>query len=399
MTMWWAGPTVTNLLAALGADVLKVESCRRCDPNRLLHQGPPKDGADVKWWELSPLFAQGNNNKRDVAIELDTPAGMAALERLIASADLLVENFSPRVLDNFGLTPERLLELNPELVAVRMPAFGLDGPLRNSTGFAATMEAMSGIAVRTGFAEDAPVPPMGVCDPLAGVHATVATLIGLFESRRAGHGNVVEATMVEAALNVTVEALLHYDATGEVLGRIGNRDLVMAPQGIYQCVGDDVWVAVTVDDDRCWQALCRVAGWVDWEHDPDFATNAGRRERHDLIDDELTRWFADKDAETAVELLVSHGVPAAEAVIPRDAYFNPQLRHRGFHPTIHRPVSGDKVITYEVPFRMDGVADWIRSPTPTLGQHNAEILREVGYTDAEIAELAASKVIGEELVQ
>ena len=391
LTMWWAGPSNPHVLAALGADVIKVESCSHCDPSRLINPHPP---TEEQWWEHGPVFHTVATNRRGITIELGDPRGIAVLERLLADADILVENYTPRVMENFGLTWERLHAINPKLLVVRMPAFGLDGPWRDRTGFAQTMEAISGIAFRTGEPDRPPVLPLGVCDPMGGVHAAFGTLAALVQRARDGAGRLVEATMVEAALNVAVEALLHHDATGEVLTRMGNRDVTVAPQGIYQCAGDDAWVAVTVKDDAQWSALVALLdepGLATTE----LATAAGRRAAHDRIDAHLSEWFARKEPGKIVELLVERDIPAAEVVLARDAYFNPQLQHRGFFETEQHPITGTHVLGFTVPFRMTGVDTWIRRTSPTLGQHNGEVLAELGYSEAEITELRAAGVIGD----
>jgi crotonobetainyl-CoA:carnitine CoA-transferase CaiB-like acyl-CoA transferase len=391
--MWWAGPSNPHVLAALGADVVKVESCEHCDPSRLIGTRPTVE----RWWEYGPLFHTINVNRRGITLDLNHPDGKAALFRLAARADLIMENYTPRVMGNFGLTPEVLLEANPRLLVIRMPAFGLDGPWRDRTGFAQTMEAISGIAGCTGLPDNPPILPLGVCDPMGGVHAAFGALVSLFQRERDGKGRVVECTMVEAALNVGVETLLHYDATGEVLTRNGNRDLQHAPQGIYRCLGEDGWVAVTVQSDEQWAALGRLLDDPSWMAAPALATAAGRLAAHDAIDEWLDKWFVQQEAAKVVELLVERGIPAAEVIVPRDAYFNPQLRHRRLYETEHHPVSGHHVLGFTVPFRMTGVESWIRRASPTLGQHNDEVLREAGYTAIQIGELRANGVIGDRL--
>ena len=219
-TAWWAGPAATHALALLGADVIKVESVTRPDPMRYTGAKPPSvDG----WWEWGPMFHAANAGKRGVTLDLGRPEGVEVFERLVATADLLVENYTPRVMDQFGLGWDRLREVNPELIMVRMPAFGLTGPWRDNTGFAQTMESISGMAWLTGFADGPPVLVRGACDPLAGMHAVIAALLALGHRDRHGGGHLVESVMVEAALNAAAEQVIEHSATGSVLGRQGNR--------------------------------------------------------------------------------------------------------------------------------------------------------------------------------
>ena len=251
-TAFWAGPFVTHYLAALGADVIKVESIQRPDAMRFQSvKQPTTDG----WWEWSALYLGMNLNKRGITLDLTRPEGVALVERLCGWADAAVENFSPRVLDGLGLGWDELSRVNPRLVMVRMPAFGLDGPWRDRVGFAQTMEQVSGMAWLTGFADGAPVIPRGACDPLAGLHALAALLTALEHRRRTGRGQLVEATMVEAALNAASELVLEHGAYGASLARDGNSGPVGAPQNLYACRGKDVWLALSVTSDAEWASV------------------------------------------------------------------------------------------------------------------------------------------------
>lgn len=390
-TAWWAGPSATNALAALGADVIKVESTKRPD---LMRYGTTRGPNVDQWWEWGALFHAANTGKRGVTIDLTQPAGIEVFERLVATADVLVENYTPRVMDQFGLTWEHLHDLHPSLIMVRMPAFGLDGPWRDRTGFAQTMECVSGMAWLTGFADGPPVLVRGACDPLAGMHAVFATLLALAQRDRDGQGRHVESVMVEATLNAAAEQLLEWSADGELLTRNGNRGPTAAPQNVYRCAGTDEWVAVAVETDEQWHALQRVVGEPDWMRDDDLATAAGRHARHDRIDKELAAWMVGRRATEVTALLVEAGVPAAVVIPPREVIENPQLQHRRlFEPEDH-PVTGTHLIA-GLPFRMEPVEHWLDRPSPTLGQHTREVLEPLGYDDDALAFLAASDVIGE----
>ena len=194
-TAFWAGPVATQLLGSLGADVIKVEGVRRPDGMRFSAGRPPDWD---QWWEWGPVFLCSNNNKRGVSVELSTGAGRSVALELIAASDLVIENFSPRVMENFGLELGRGAAANPRAVMVRMPAFGLDGPWRDRVGFAQTMEQATGMAWMTGHADGPPVIPRGVCDPIAGLHAAFAAVAALVirdrdgsrDARRIDHGRV-----------------------------------------------------------------------------------------------------------------------------------------------------------------------------------------------------------------
>ena len=232
LTGFWAGPAGTQVLAAFGADVIKVESTQRPDGMRFTSTRPPSvDG----WWEWGAVFQGANAGKRGITLDLNRPEGREALLALVAQADVLIENYSPRVLDNFGITWELLQGVNRRLTLVRMPAFGLDGPWRDRTGFAQTMEQATGLAWMTGYPDAAPMVLKGPCDPTAGLHAVVATLAALEKADELGRGVFVEVPMVETALNIAAEVVIEYDAYGAELVRAGNRGPVAAPQNLYRC--------------------------------------------------------------------------------------------------------------------------------------------------------------------
>ena len=181
--------------------------------------------------------------------------------RLLATADLVFENYTPRVIEQFGLDWDRLHQVNPRLNLVRMPAFGLDGPWRDRPGFAQTMESLTGMASLTGWPGGSPVLVGGVGDPIAGLHATFAGLVALRARARSGHGYLVEATMVEAALGAAAMATITHQLTGEAPRRLGNRSATgSVPRGVYPCAGSDQWVALEVEDDHQWAQLCAVVG-------------------------------------------------------------------------------------------------------------------------------------------
>ena len=392
-TAWWAGPSATNALAALGADVTKIEATARPDPMRLMSvRRPPTD----QWWEWGPVFHGVNLAKRDVTLDLGSDEGLALFRRMLGEVDLLVENFTPRVMDQFGLSWESVHALNPGLVMVRMPAFGLDGPWRDRTGFAQTMEAVSGLTWRTGFPDGLPTLVLGACDPIAGMHATAAALLGLARRDETGEGLLVESVMVEAALNVAAEALVEYSATGTVLGREGNRGPWAAPQGVYPCAGDDAWVALAVERDEHWGGLVSALGRPDWAVDEPLSTEAGRAARHDEIDKHLEAWTSRHDAQHVVDTLTAAGVPA-EVVIPaRDVVHNPQLQFRSLFETEDHPVTGRHPVP-TLPFRLAGLDGWLRAPSPTLGEHNDEVLAELGLDAAQRDTLRSAGIIGERL--
>lgn len=390
LTTFWAGPFAACYLAAMGADVIKVESIQRPDGMRFA-------GALGKepLWEWSQVFAGANLGKRDVTLNLTTADGLALLKRLIHSADVVMDNFSVRVLEQFGLTWDAVHASNPRAIMVRMPAFGLDGPWRDRTGFAMTVEQVSGMAWVTGY-EDLPLVVRGACDPVAGMNAVFALLMALEHRQRTGEGQLVEVPLVEGALNIAAEQVIEYSAYGQLLRRTGNRGPYAAPQGVYRCAGPEEYVALAVATDTQWGALRVVMNEPDWAQDPAFATTAGRRAAHDVLDAHLEAWLSTQGRDAVAQRLAGAGVPAHALVDPHGVMPDAQLEHRQFFQIMQHPVTG--ATRYPGwPMAFSAMERQLhRRPPPTLGQDNDAILGgELGLSAVELQDLRTRKIIGE----
>ncbi|WP_118913850.1 CaiB/BaiF CoA-transferase family protein [Mycobacterium shigaense] len=386
-TAFWAGPVATQFLGALGADVVKLEGVRRPDGMRYSAGRPPDWD---QWWEWGPVFLCSNNNKRDVSVELSTDAGRSLALQLVAVSDLVLENFSPRVMENFRLDWDAVAAANPRAIMVRMPAFGLDGPWRDRVGFAQTMEQATGMAWTTGHSDGPPVIPRGVCDPIAGLHAAFAAIAALAVRDRRGAGMLVESTMVESALNVAAEMLVEYSRNGIQLRRAGNRGVEATPQGVYRCAGDDDWVALSALDDTARAALANLIGLPELD-----AGEAGWRDRADEVDKLIADWAARRSLAEAVDALRAVRVPAAPVTESPALLNNPHLRARGFWERVDHPVAGSFLCT-GMPFAFVGKPRrWIRRVPPLYGQHSDEVLTGLlGHSPQEVAQLRAAGATG-----
>ncbi|BBY38331.1 CoA transferase [Mycobacterium mantenii] len=392
LTAFWAGPAATHLLAAFGADVVKIESIQR--PDGIRYSGGMRTDVD-DWWEYGWVFHAMNTNKRSVTLDLGSEPGRRLFTELVAGADVVIENFSPRVMEQFGLTDDVLRKVNPKLVFARMPAFGVEGPWRERVGFAPTMEQIAGLAWVTGLPDAPPVTPRGACDPLAGVHAAFAVLAALNFAERTGTGQLVELPMLETVLNATAIQAIESEVFGVTLSRRGNRGHSAAIQNIYRCAGSDDWIAITVRDDAQWTALVDLMDRPGWCDDEGLSTIAGRHQRADDIDARLADWFAGQPLDPTVERLAGAGVPAAPVVSPSLVTDNPQLRERGFFEALHHASTGLGLYPCPPFARLAGQDTWLLRPPPKLGEHNEEILHDrCGLTDEELTRLATSGVIG-----
>ena len=397
MTAWWAGPASTHMLANLGAEVIHLESAGRPDGMRMV--GGMMGAHFSNWWEASTHFLHVNSNKLGVTLDLTKPKGRELVEKLIAECDAVVENFTPRVLENFGLSWDRIQELNPKALMMRMPAFGLSGPWRDNTGFAQTMEQLSGMAWMTGHFADQPRIPRGPCDPLAGMHGSFALLVALARRAATGHGHHVESTMVESALNVAAEQVVEWSAYGMLMQREGNRSVLAAPQGLYPCAGGvfgaENWLAISIVTDDQWRALCTALGNPEWAMDSALETFEGRRKAHDLIDERLTIFTRELEREKLVAELRELGIVASALANPcRLLENNPQMQDRRYFETPDHPVVGSMPLP-SLPFRYASVDRWLRTPAPTLGEHNAFVLGGLlGLSEEDLRELAEEGVTG-----
>ncbi len=391
LTAFWAGPFSTATLADLGADVIKVESIQR--PDGMRFAGAVR-GDDL--WEWSPVFHGANPGKRGITLQLESEEGIALVRELVQKADVVIENYSARVMEKFGLGWDKVRALNPEAIMVRMPAFGLDGPWRDRAGFAMTVEQVSGLAWVTGY-RDLPLVVRGACDPIGGMHAVFALMLALENRRRTGRGELVELPLVEVAINVAAQQVVEFSAYGHLMEREENRAPAAAPQGVYACDGSESpdLLGISVANEAQWRAFVHALGDPDWARAPEYSTHRARRTNHDALDRRIEAWLANKACSDAESLLLSAGVPAQRLINGHDLAPNPQLDHRGFFQRMKHPVTGETRYP-GLPMKFALLARGLhRSPPPTLGQHNAEVLQtELGLSSAELEALEGEQVIG-----
>ena len=391
----WAGPIVGHLLATLGAEVIHVEGGKRPDAIR---NNTCKPMTDADWPEFSGIFAGTNTGKRSVTVDMSTDEGRDLARRLVATCDVVVENYSPHVMESWGLGWDQVHKVNPRAVMVRMPAYGLDGPWRDRGGYAQTMEMTSGMACATGWPDATPEIPNGPCDPIAGSHATLGLILALERVAAGGEGVLVEAAMISAALSVAAEVVIEQSAYGADRQRMGNRSNVIAPQGIYPTsepdqvgLGDRRWVALSVIDDAGWQALCSLIDrttWTEW-------SERQRHERHDEIDVAISEWTSRSTVAQVVEALSMHGIPVGEVMLGHLVPELEQLEHRGFFERIEHPKTGLNTHA-SIPVRWSTLTGPVLAgPAPMLGEHDDDVwLTQVGLSEAEYRSLRDAGVIG-----
>ncbi len=389
LTTFWAGGYLTCYLGAFGADVLKVESIQRPDGFRYSAAWPHEGD---RWYEHSALWQATNLNKRDITLDLTSQPGRDIAYRLAAQADIVVENFSPRVVEQFGLDYPSLVALRPDVIAVRMPGFGLDGPWRDYVGWALNIEQVSGMSAVTGYPQGPPCNVQGPADPIVGVHAGVALLAALDHRRRTGEGQLIEVAQIEVGAAVTAEPVIEYSMNGIVRPREGNRRRGYC-QGVYPTDTDDAWVALSVRDDTDWSQLVDAMGRPEsLEHEHISTVD------HDVFDEVVATWTRTRSSANIVAALQERGIPVEEVVTPEQMYDLPGLDDRGFYEQFHHPVTGQRRYP-GWPMRITpGPRRHHRFAPPTLGQHNDEILGGLGVSRDELAALRRDRVIGERVM-
>jgi crotonobetainyl-CoA:carnitine CoA-transferase CaiB-like acyl-CoA transferase len=367
LTTFWAGAYLTCYLGAFGADIVKVESIQRPDGHR--YSGAfAYEGED--WYERSPIWQGTNLNKRDLTLDLTSQRGLGIARKLAAQADIVVENFSPRVVEQFGLDYESLVSLKPDVIVVRMPGYGLQGPWRDYVGWALNFEQTSGMSAVTGYPDGPPCNPQGPADPIVGVHAGVALLAALEHRARTGVGQLVEIAQIEVAACLTAEPVIEYSMKGAVRPREGNRRRGFL-QGVYPTADDEVWVALSVPEQP-----------ID----------------HDVFDELVAAWTRSQTAATVVETLQAQGIPAELVITGDQMYGIAQLDARDYYEELEHPVTGPHRYP-GWPFRITpGPRRHHRTAPPTLGQHNDEILRDLGLSARDVTGLRRQRVIGERVL-
>ncbi len=391
LTSNWAGPIVGRHLGDLGADVIKLEWAARPATRALFMPGPTQDPQKYPY-DRAMYFNLLNRNKRDLIVDLSADEGKQIFMELMREADVFVENNSARVMPNLGLDYETVREVNERIVYVSMSGFGATGPWRDWSAYGSNIEASSGLASVTGYeAGQVRRTPLFYADPVSGNHATVAILAALEHRDETGAGQYIDVALNEAGAAYFFESLMAYQTSGEVRRPQGNRDARFAPQGAYRAAGEDSWIALSVQSDDEWAALCRVLGRDDLLADSELSTLAGRTAREDELDVAIESWTSEREQYEAAWALQRAGVSAAPILANWQVLHDPHIHERGFYRWVNHSVIG--VYPYPSwPWRFSRTEPSIRRAAPRFAEHNHEVLSELGYDDEQIAELYALEI-------
>ncbi len=400
LTMAWAGPYATRLLADMGAEVLKLEAVDNWDLLRSFTGQPP---TVERVWDKSPYFNHLNRNKYGCVLDLSNPKGRRLFLRLAAISDVVIENFRAEVMEKLGLAYEALAEANPQVIAVSMPGHGKSGPERDFIAYGTNVEQLSGLCHLTGYA-GGPPQKTGISygDPMAGIAAAGAITLALWDRRRSGRGQYIEIAQRENLINVIGEQIVGYAMTGREPPRKGNRHSSMAPHGCYPCRGDDQWLTIACEDDAQFAALCRAMDRPELATDGRFADVVSRHRNQDALDGLISEWTRERAKEEAAEALQATRVPASPVLSVPEVFADPHLRDRGQTPArpggFYESVSHSVAGAWEMEgphWRMSESPAHVRLPAPAFGEHNGYVLGELlGLSAEEIAALEREGITG-----
>jgi CoA:oxalate CoA-transferase len=382
LTRVLSGPFCTMLLGDLGADTIKVETPGEGDTIR--HQGAGRDG-------LSWYFANYNRNKRSITLNLRSEEGRDILGRLIAKSDVLMDNYRPGVLDAMGFTDERLRALNARLVRGSVTGFGTTGPYRDRPSFDFIAQAMSGFMSVNGTADQPPIrsgPP--VSDLIAGLYAALGIVAGLLRERRTGEGGTASVSLTGGLISFLGFMATDYFATGRLPKRTGNDHPIGSPYGLFRTADGEI--AIAPAGDAMYQRLLRALDAEVLRERPEFATNTLRAENRTAINAEIEACTTRETSEHWIRVLNEAGVPCSLVMHMDQVFADPQVIEQQSVVTVEHPGHG-AVSMLGSALHVDGAPLPVRRPAPELGEHNAEVLGELGYAAEEIAQLRERGVV------
>ena len=384
-----AAPVTAQMLGWLGAEVILVET-----ESRFTTRVWPPFGDGEFGINNSGGFNLVNNNKLSCSLDLRHPEAVELARGIISVSDVLVENYATGVMDSLGLGYEEVRKLRPDIVYMSLAAFGRSGAFKDLTGFHSVINLFSGLAEVTGYPGSHPRIMGGLIpDAFAGCYGVLAVLQALYHRSRTGEGQFVEVSMTEALSGMIPEAVMQYSLSGHVQERGGNRDGRNAPHNVFRCLGEEKWVAISVQTDEQFKALSLSSGNPGWAEDPRFVTTDARLQNQDELEALLQQWTASFEVEEVVATLQAAEVPAAPVSDSAEVLADPHLLERGFVVPLEHPVAGTRTVT-TLPWAADGRRVEELRPAPSFGQHNQWVLKELlQLPDDEYERLVSSGAI------
>ena len=394
----WAGPMATQLLADMGAQVVKVESRVRMDGLRL---GRPIIGEDIAggdrglWPELQPAFHSLNRNKMGITVNIKRSEGVALIKELVSCSDVVLNNFSAGAMKRAGLAYQDLRAVRPDVIVVSMPAAGDGGPLGSILSYAPIIQALSGFASLVGYPQEPLVGQVQSAwsDAVAALHAALATVAALRHRHLTGEGQHIEVSQLSATTALLGEPLMDYSMNARTATPQGNLSDEFAPHNNYPCAGEDRWVAIAVRTEQEWLAFCGAIGHPEWVQDPRFQDRESRARNHAELDPLVAKWTRQSTPQEATESLQKAGVSAMPLMNIADQFEDPYFHERqAFIETEHPHVGAEWL--YGLPFLFSDIAGGIQRHAPLLGEHNRYVFGELlGVSEEELGRLEKGGVV------
>lgn len=388
----WAvvGPLTMKYFADYGATVIRVETSKR--PCTMRISAPYKD--DKPGLDRSGYFNHFSANMLSLALNMENPKAQEVARRLVANSDVVMDNFTPGVMESWGLGYEELKRVKPDVIMLRQSGFGSWGPYAQQPAFGMILAAMAGLPNFIGWPESGPL-PVGVSaytDCISPRFASAALIAALDYRNKTGKGQLLDLSQVETTLYFIMPAILEYISSGREPTRIGNSHPYAAPHGVYPCKGDDRWCTIAVFSDKQWASLCKVMGKADYIDDTRFSTLSGRKQNEDEINQLISGWTINLTPEEVMDKMQSAGVPAGVVKNAADIYDDPQLRQRKLFWPLEHPDMG--LFTHlGQGFELSKTPARANKPSPRLGEHTEYICSEIlGMNDEEFVELMGAGV-------
>jgi benzylsuccinate CoA-transferase BbsF subunit len=389
-------PFAMKLLADMGAQVIRLESTGRLESYR--SDSVYQNDISGEFWNKGANFYEQNRNKLGVTLDLSQPEGLQVLRDLVSVADVFAENFTPRVIKNFGLEYEDLKKIKPDIIMVSSTGYGFYGPWANYGATGPATEGAAGLAYQTGYVGGSPVmAEIPYTDYTSGEHTVFAVMAALMHRLRTGQGQFVDISQTQATSSTIPEILMDYSANGRTNPRLGNQDTVMSPHGCYPCRGDDRWITIAVATDDQWQAVCRVLGQDGWAVDPRFEDSLSRWKNRDELDALIGPVTGTWEAHELMHALQKEGVAAGAVLDSKDLLFDPHLGERNFYEVVtHHESTGIPPLPYAGrPWKLSKTPAVKPKAAPLMGEHNTLVLSDLlGKTAEEMAALEEAGIIG-----
>jgi benzylsuccinate CoA-transferase BbsF subunit len=391
------GPSTSRYLADHGATVVKIESHKRMDTNRV--NGPFVNGIPTP--DGSMFFGKHNPNKFSVSIDLRSPKGKELAWKLIKWADIVSESFSPGTMEKLGMGYEEVKKVRPDIIYFSSSMQGRGGPHSSYAGYGQNAINFCGLTEVTGWPDRLPSPPYGACsDYISCRFAAFSILSALEYRRRTGKGQYIDQSQFESTIHFMAVPIMDYQINGKIMTRDGNRLPYASPHGVFKCKGEDRWAAIGVMNEEQWQKFCLITGNAALAKQPKYATLEQRKKNEDELDKLVTAWTMQHTPEEIEKTFQQAGIPANAVERPSDIYKDPQIEHRKYFTTLEHSFMGQQKYEAQACFIMSETPRLLDRPSPCLGEHNEYVFKELlKMTDDEVADYIISGGITTEFTE